>query len=220
MLPEAFIFDLDGVVADTAEYHYRAWRRLADDLRLRFDEAFYERIKGVARLRTLELILKENNAFEEYTPEQIVAFADEKNNYYGELILELSPRDIQRGIMHLLEKGHDAGVKLGMVTISTNAPVVVKNLEIGSHFDFIIFNENPSRKRIEAEDFLACAQKLDAKQCVGFGNSEVCVKAIKEAGMFAVGIDLSKDCQLADYSLNGTKDLSFHKITDAFELSH
>lgn len=222
MLPKAFIFDLDGVIANTDEYHYRAWRQLADDLHLEFHEGISQKIKGIARLRSLEIILEENCALDKYTAEQISAFADEKNNYYGEMVLEITRRDMQRGIMHILESARDNGLKLGLTTISRNGPVVVKNLDVVDCFDFVDYSYDPKRQKIDAAVFTACANGLGipTAECVGFGGSVLCVSAINEAGMFSVGIDLTREGANANYTVASTKELSFHRIMREFEESH
>ena len=95
---KAVLFDLDGVITDSAKYHYLAWKQLADELNIPFDEKYNEKLKGVSRMESLELILKNGNMQEQYSDFEKKEMAEKKNAYYKELIRQITPKDILPGI--------------------------------------------------------------------------------------------------------------------------
>src|SRR5687768_7761216 len=129
----AFIFDLDGVITDTAEYHYRGWKRLADDEGLSFSREDNEHLRGIARRESLMLILKDRA----YPETKILEMMERKNGYYLEFIKEISPRDLLPGAKELLEEIRAAGLKNALGSASKNASDVIERLGIRSLFDVI-----------------------------------------------------------------------------------
>src|SRR5258705_3642751 len=129
----AFIFDLDGVIAATAEYHYRGWKRLAEEEGLSFSREDNEHLRGIPRRESLMLILKDRV----YPETKILEMMDRKNNYYLEFIKEISPRDLLPGAKELLDEVHAAELKNGLGSASKNASEVLDRLGIRSLFDAI-----------------------------------------------------------------------------------
>lgn len=185
---KAVIFDLDGVITDTAHYHYLAWKRLAEGVGAPFDEAFNEQLKGVDRMGSLELILA--RAPRTYTPDEKRALADAKNRDYVELIATMTPGDLLPGALRALEDVRAAGMKIGLASVSRNAFTVLDRLGIRDRFDDVVDAATVVRGKPDPEIFLTAAAHLgvDPADCLGVEDAAAGVASIKDAGMFAVGV--------------------------------
>ena len=185
---KAVIFDLDGVITDTAHYHYLAWKRLADSVDAPFDEAFNEQLKGVDRMGSLDLILA--RAPRTYTPAEKRALADAKNTHYQELIATMTPDDLLPGALRALEEVRAAGLHIGLASVSRNAFTVLDRLGIRDRFDDVVDAATIVNGKPDPEIFLTAAAHLgvDPKDCLGVEDAAAGVAAIKDAGMFAVGV--------------------------------
>jgi beta-phosphoglucomutase len=185
---KAVIFDLDGVITDTAHYHYLAWKRLADSVDAPFDEAFNEQLKGVDRMGSLELILA--RAPRTYTPEDKRELADKKNTHYQELIATMTPDDLLPGALRALEEVRAAGLPIGLASVSRNAFTVLDRLGIRDRFDDVVDAATVVNGKPDPEIFLTAAAHLgvDPRDCLGVEDAVAGVASIKDAGMFAVGV--------------------------------
>jgi beta-phosphoglucomutase len=185
---KAVIFDLDGVITDTAHYHYLAWKRLADSVDAPFDEAFNEQLKGVDRMGSLELILA--RAPRTYTLDEKRALADTKNAHYQELIATMTPDDLLPGALRALEEVRAAGLLIGLASVSRNAFTVLDRLGIRDRFDDVVDAATVVNGKPDPEIFLTAAAHLgvDPKDCLGVEDAAAGVASIKDAGMFAVGV--------------------------------
>ncbi len=188
MTYKAFIFDLDGVITDTAHYHFLAWKRLADRLGIPFDEHDNERLKGVSRMRSLELILEKST--KTYSPEQMHEMAERKNDDYKELIAEITSHDILPGVAEVFAWLKAKHYKIGLASASKNAAFVVERLGITRDFDYIADAAKIPNSKPAPDVFLDVAKafNLPSSMCVGVEDAAAGVQAIKAAGMFAVGI--------------------------------
>jgi beta-phosphoglucomutase len=195
---KAVIFDLDGVITDTAHYHYLAWKRLADSVDAPFDEAFNEQLKGVDRMGSLELILA--RAPRTYTPEEKRALADTKNAHYQELIATMTPDDLLPGALRALEEVRAAGLRIGLASVSRNAFTVLDRLGIRDRFDDVVDAATVVNGKPDPEIFLTAAAHLgvDPQDCLGVEDAVAGVASIKDAGMFAVGVGNPEVLQRAD----------------------
>ncbi|HSY29352.1 MAG TPA: beta-phosphoglucomutase [Burkholderiaceae bacterium] len=184
----AVIFDLDGVLTDTAHYHYLAWKRLADTLEIAFDQAANEHLKGIDRMGSLDLIL--GPAGQKYTPAQKMALADEKNLHYQHLISSMTPADLLPGALDALHSVKAAGLKLGLASVSKNALTVVERLGIRALFDDIVDAATIAKSKPDPEIFLAAAHHVmvEPSRCLGVEDSIAGIRSIKSAGMTALGI--------------------------------
>jgi len=135
---KAVLFDLDGVITDSARYHYLAWKELADGLNIPFDEDYNEKLKGVSRMDSLELILKNGNMQDAFTTEEKEKMAEKKNDNYKELIKQITPADILPGIRELLISLKDKNIKTCVCSVSKNAFFIVNRLDLNGYFDHII----------------------------------------------------------------------------------
>ena len=185
---KAVIFDLDGVITDTAHYHYLAWKRLADSVDAPFDEAFNEQLKGVDRMGSLDLILA--RAPRTYTPAEKRALADAKNTHYQELIATMTPDDLLPGALRALEDVRAAGLRIGLASVSRNAFTVLDRLGIRDRFDDVVDAATIVNGKPDPEIFLTAAAHLgvDPRDCLGVEDAVAGVASIKDAGMFAVGV--------------------------------
>ncbi|WP_284618917.1 beta-phosphoglucomutase [Aquabacterium humicola] len=186
--PRAVIFDLDGVITDTAQYHFHAWQRLAVSLGLPFDEAFNETLKGIDRMGSLERILARGTRV--YTPQQKLALARQKNEHYIALISTMDASQLLPGALDALCAVRGAGLRIGLASASRNAALVLTRLGITRCFDHVVEVEDIERPKPDPEIFLTAAQRLGVRpvQCIGVEDAAAGVAAIKAAGMWAVGI--------------------------------
>jgi alpha,alpha-trehalose phosphorylase len=185
---KAVIFDLDGVITDTAEYHYQAWKRLADELEIPFDRDFNQKLRGVGRVESLKLILSQTNR--QYSEEEIFELAQRKNSYYQELIEQITPADLLPGVQELLKDLRGRRIKCGLASASRNAPRVIEKLEAGHMFDYFAQASNIVVGKPDPEIFLTAASGLGVvpKNCAGVEDAQAGIEAINAAGMFSVGV--------------------------------
>lgn len=185
---KAVIFDLDGVITDTAHYHYLAWKRLAESVGAPFDESFNEQLKGVDRMGSLDLILA--RAPRAYAPEEKLALADAKNRHYQLLIATMTPDNLLPGALNALEETRSAGLKIGLASVSKNAFTVLDRLGIRDRFDDVVDAATIRNSKPDPEIFLTAAQHLGVapQDCLGVEDAAAGVASIRDAGMFAVGV--------------------------------
>ncbi len=202
----ALLFDLDGVITDTAEYHYRAWQRLADEEGIPFGRAENEALRGVSRRESLNRMLKDRT-IDEATAQ---AWMARKNDYYRASLQEVTPSDLLPGVADLVAEAKTAGLKLAIVSASRNAPDVMARLGVADQFDAIITGGHEGRAKPAPDHFLLAARELGLSpaECIGVEDAEAGVEAILAAGMVAVG--------LGPRERVGTADLVFadlHSVT-------
>ncbi|MFV3074524.1 beta-phosphoglucomutase [Niveispirillum fermenti] len=184
----ALIFDLDGVLTDTAEGHYQAWQRLADELGVPFDRERNEALKGIDRMGSLERILAGSGKM--LTAAEKLEAASRKNGYYQDLIARFTPEDLFEGVRDLLLSARQAGLKLGVASASRNAPALLTRLGIIDLFDHVADAGAIPNPKPAPDIFLSVARALDvpAPLCLGIEDSMAGITAIRQAGMPAVGI--------------------------------
>lgn len=211
---KAIIFDLDGVLTDTAKYHYLAWKKLSDELGLYFDESINELLKGVSRIKSFEIILEKNNALDKYTPQEIEQLANRKNEYYKEMIELLTPNDVLTGIIPFITAAKGHGIKCAVASVSKNAPRVLELLNISDLFNYIADAALVNKPKPDPEIFLTCANALGFKpeECIGIEDAQAGIEAIHAAGMLSVGINVTVTSVKPDIPLNSTAELDFERI--------
>lgn len=184
----AVIFDLDGVLTDTARAHYRAWKRLADELGIPFDEEANEALKGVDRMGSLALILARGDR--EYSADEREAYAARKNGWYVEEIEGFTPADLFPGSVEALHAVRDAGLRTALASASRNAPALIGKLGIAGLFDAVADPAKVAAGKPAPDIFLAAAAAVGVapQHCLGVEDAPAGVQAIKAAGMTALGI--------------------------------
>ena len=188
---QAVLFDLDGVLVDTAEFHYLAWKRLADDLSLPFNRHANHAFRGVSRMECLEKLL--GTHARTFVDEEKTLLADRKNVYYLELVKTLTPRDLApgaRGLAMGLRALSEGGARLAVVSASRNARLVLNLLGITDWFDAIIDGTEVTRGKPDPQGFLLAAERLRVSptHCIVIEDADAGLKAARNAGMKTVGI--------------------------------
>ena len=213
-MKKAIIFDLDGVLTDTAGCHFKAWKRLADGLGYHFTIEDNERLKGVSRMDSLNIILEINDALDKFTLEEKENMCTEKNELYKELISTLTPEDILPGISDLLAECKEKGIKCAVASVSKNAPAVLKSLGITDCFDYIADAAKVTKSKPDPEIFTVCADALGVpcEDCVGVEDSQAGIEAIHSAGMRSVGINVAVTSVTPDIVLRSTKEIVLDEI--------
>jgi len=185
---KAAIFDLDGVIIDTAHYHYIAWKRLASEFAITLTHENNEMLKGVSRMRSLEIILSLGNL--ELPEQQKEQLAEKKNKWFVEYIESIRPEEIFPGVIDLIRNLRKQKIKIGLASSSKNAPRVIELLGIAKDFDTLVDGTMITHSKPDPEIFLLAAHKLGIAphECVVFEDAEAGVEAALAAGMKCVGV--------------------------------
>ncbi|HDU7227613.1 TPA: beta-phosphoglucomutase [Listeria monocytogenes] len=184
------VFDLDGVITDTAHYHYLAWKKTAESIGIEFDEAFNENLKGVSRIDSLLLILKKDGRENDFTEEQIEALAADKNDFYVSLLKEITPADVLPGIKELIVDLKKQNLKCAIASVSKNARTVLSALEMEQEFDYIVDAAKITKSKPDPEIFVEACRGLglETSEVVGIEDAQVGIEAINAAGIVSVGV--------------------------------
>jgi beta-phosphoglucomutase len=212
---KAFIFDLDGVITDTAEYHYRGWKRLADEEGLPFTREDNEHLRGVSRRDSLMLILKGRV----YPEEKIQTMMTRKNTYYLDFIKEISPRDLLPGAKELLEELRAAGYRVALGSASKNAQEVLERLGIQSLFDAVSDGYSVERQKPAPDLFLHAARQLDlpANECVVVEDAAAGIEAARAGGFRSVGLGPRERVGAAEAVFPSLASVRLHDLLESLE---
>ncbi|EKS1403700.1 beta-phosphoglucomutase [Listeria monocytogenes] len=184
------VFDLDGVITDTAHYHYLAWKKTAESIGIEFDEAFNENLKGVSRIDSLLLILKKDGRENDFTEEQIEALAADKNDFYVSLLKEITPADVLPGIKELIVDLKKQNLKCAIASVSKNARTVLSALEMEQEFDYIVDAAKITKSKPDPEIFVEACRGLglETSEVVGIEDAQAGIEAINAVGIVSVGV--------------------------------
>lgn len=209
---EGVIFDLDGVLTDTSVFHYRAWKRLADEMGIYFDEDINQKLKGVSRKESLEIILQLSK--KTYDEQEKEKYAEIKNAYYLELIASIGPGDLYKGVQELLVDIKKRNLKTVLASASKNAPFIINRLGIEHYFDFIVDVNKIAKGKPDSEIFVKGAEgvQLSPKNCIVVEDSIAGLTGAKSAGMIAVGIGGSELVGYADYVFENTGEVDINLL--------
>lgn len=209
---QACIFDLDGVIVDTAVYHYQAWKRLANELGFDFTEAQNERLKGISRIRSLELILEWGGIHKTAAEQQ--ELATRKNDWYVSMINKMTPQEILPGAKEFLEQVRSAGLKTALGSASKNSSTILERTGLLPLFDVIVDGNSVNASKPDPEVFLKCAAALGIapEHCVVFEDAIAGIEAAKAAGMDAVGIGEWETLAGADAVVPNLNFMSIEKL--------
>jgi len=185
---KGMIFDLDGVITDTAKYHYFAWKRISNELGLYFDERMNEALKGIDRFESLNIILKKNNRDVSYEEKENITRS--KNKYYLEYIREMTSDDLFPGVPGLFDTIKSRGMKMALASSSKNSMLIIDKLKISDYFDAIVDPNQIKTGKPDPEIFIAAAGLLsvDCGLCAVVEDSEAGLIGARRAGMLGIGI--------------------------------
>ena len=210
------IFDLDGVVTDTAELHYEAWKALAESLDIPFDREFNEKLKGVSRIDSLNLILSKGDIkLSEAEKQQL---ASKKNEHYKQLLNNLSPSDILPGAVELLSALKKEGIKIALASASQNAPMILSQLQIQGFFDLIVDPTKLGAGKPDPEIFMTAAEyfNVDYCDCLGIEDADAGVEAIVSSGMIALRVGSQNNASKAHLSVKGLDLVNLAQLKSLF----
>lgn len=192
------IFDLDGVIVDTAKYHYLAWKELAEDLGFFFKESDNERLKGVSRMRSLEILLEVGGITA--TESEKERMAQNKNDRYVEMLDNLDKSELLEGAEEYLKKLKSDGILIALGSASKNAPLILDKLGITELFDAIVDGNSVSKAKPDPEVFLKGAELLglEPEDCCVFEDSQAGIEAARRAGCSVIAIDKGEVLKDAD----------------------
>lgn len=204
---KAIIFDLDGVICHTDEYHYLAWKAMADSMGIPFDRQVNNRLRGVSRMASLEIILEGYHG--QLSQAEKEALAQQKNEMYKESLKKMSPADLSEEVKHTLETLRQRGYKLAIGSSSRNARFILQQLGLGSFFDAISDGNNITHSKPDPEVFLKAAQMLCTapEDCLVVEDAVSGAKAGKAGGMKVACVGDAAAEQAGDYNLTSFAQL-------------
>jgi len=211
---QAVLFDLDGVITDTEEYHYLAWKRLADELGFEFTEQDNERLKGVSRMASLDILLSIGGV--ELDDAAKAELAERKNNWYVEMITKMDHSEILPGAIEFLEECRSNGIKVALGSASKNAMTILNNTGLTPYFDAIIDGTKTAAAKPDPEVFTLGASELGVtpEQCVVFEDAEAGIEAAQRAGMRSIGIGSEETLGKADLLIPSLDQMSFGRLSE------
>lgn len=204
---EAFIFDLDGVICHTDQFHYRAWKQLSDELGIYFDEQINQRLRGVSRMESLDIILENSSA--EYSPEEKKKLAEKKNNFYVELLQDMSEKDLPEDVRKTLVELRQRGYLLAIGSSSKNTGLILSKLGLSDFFDAVSDGNNIVNSKPDPEVFLKAAQMLEVEpsKAIVVEDAKSGVEAAIAGGFTCAGIGDASGDERVTYKLERISDL-------------
>ena len=204
---ECVIFDLDGVIVSTDEFHYKAWKAIADEEGIYFDKNINQRLRGVSRMESLDIIVE--NSSREYSKEEKLKMSEKKNKLYQELLKQITEKDLSEEVKETLEKLRKMNIKLAIGSSSKNTKLILNQVGLGEYFDAISDGTMIEYSKPHPEVFIKAAQLLNinCKKCLVVEDAEAGCIAAKSASMYVAGIYSASDCKFADYSIKNFKDI-------------
>lgn len=202
------IFDLDGVIVDTAKYHYKAWKRLAEELGFEFTEKDNERLKGVSRMKSLDILLSVGKL--SFNDEEKLFMAEKKNKWYVEYISKMHASEILPGVEAFLKMLQENKVKVSLGSASKNSMLIMDNLALLKYFDAVVDGNMVSKAKPDPEVFLIAAEKLQLTpwECVVFEDSQAGIDAAKIAGMKAIAVGSPENLKGYDKIISSFENLN------------
>lgn len=204
----AFIFDLDGVIVFTDRFHYQAWKKMADNMGIYFDETINNRLRGVSRAESLEIILERYEG-DALSAEKKAELMEQKNKIYRELLKTMTPADVSEEVRDTLKKLRSRGYKLAIGSSSKNARYILEKVELLDAFDAISDGNNITYSKPNPEVFIKAGEFLgvNPEDCVVVEDAYAGIDAAKAAGMKAVGIGDAKEYAKADVKIGTFEEL-------------
>lgn len=209
---EAIIFDLDGVIVSTDKCHYEAWKRLADEEGIYFDREINERLRGVSRMESLEIVLEKSE--KEYSESQKSEMAERKNGYYKNLITKIDKSAILEGAEDFIVKAKENGIKVAIGSSSKNTIAILKQVGLLEIFDVIADGNDIKNSKPAPDVFLVASQKLgiEPEKCLVVEDAEAGVIAALTAKMDVLAVGYARKCEKATYKAFGLHDESVYNL--------
>ncbi|MDV7751385.1 beta-phosphoglucomutase [Enterococcus casseliflavus] len=213
-MKKGFVFDLDGVITDTAKYHYIAWKELAAEIGIEIDLKFNEQLKGISRMDSLERILTLGNKNDAYTEVEKEALATKKNTHYVQLLQSLTPDDLLPGVKTFLDEAKAKNIPCAIASASKNAPFILDKLGVMQDFDTIVDPAILKKGKPDPEIFIqaALALGIEPAEAVGFEDAQAGIDGINAAGMYAVGVYSGEELHGADVIVEKLTDLNIDEL--------
>lgn len=201
------LFDLDGVLMDTDQYHFQAWKELAEELGLSFTREQGNRCRGVSRMESLEILLEGSGL--ELTREEKRELADRKNRRYRELLSGLTPEDVSAEVHLILPELRRRGYRLGLASASRNAGLILERTGLGQWLDGVADGTCVTHSKPDPEVFLVAAHRIgvDPTKCAAVDDALAGIEAAHRAGMVGIAIGDSAVHQAGEYNLTSLKQL-------------
>lgn len=201
------IFDLDGVIVFTDKYHYKAWKKIADELNIEFNETINNRLRGVSRMESLDIILENSSAI--FSAEEKLSLAENKNSYYRALLNEMNPHDLSAETKETLDELRNRGYTLTIGSSSKNASFILSKIGLENYFDAVSDGNNITRSKPDPEVFIKAAEYVNAplSECYVVEDALAGIEAAKAAGMQSVAIGDAVKSDKADFKLNSITGL-------------
>jgi beta-phosphoglucomutase len=211
---KACIFDLDGVIVDTAHYHFLAWKRLANELGIDLTLEDNERLKGVSRMHSPDIILELGGISKSQHEKEVLA--NKKNSWFVDYVERMAPEEIFPGVKQLIQRLREKGLKIALASSSKNARTVIKLLHIQNEFDAIVDGGMITNSKPDPEIFLLAASKLgiEPKECLVFEDAEAGVEAAVAAGMKCIGIGSPDQLQKANHVIAKTGEFELSTLAE------
>lgn len=213
-MKKGFVFDLDGVITDTAKYHFIAWQALAKELGITIDLAFNEQLKGISRMDSLERILAFGQQAEKFTEQEKQALAEKKNTHYVELLQSLTPSDLLPGVKAFLDQAKALNIPCAIASASKNAPFILEKLGVKEDFQAIVDPNTLSKGKPDPEIFLKACQliQVEPNDAIGFEDAQAGIQGIKAAGMYAIGVSAGEPLTGADQIIHSFTEITAEKL--------
>lgn len=210
---KACLFDLDGVIVDTAKYHFIAWKEMAAELGFDFTEQENELLKGVSRMRSLEILLGIGKITRNDSDKQ--ALADGKNKRYLEYVAQMTEAEILPGVTRFLDDLRRNGILIALGSASKNAPLILERIHLKEKFDVVVDGNSVSKAKPDPEVFLKGADLLGVKpqECLVFEDAQAGIEAALNGGMKVIGVGSSANLSLADHYIPGFKKLDYELLS-------
>ena len=204
---DAVIFDLDGVICYTDEYHYQAWKAMADSIGVSFDREINNRLRGVSRMASLDIILEKYHG--ELSEAEKEELADQKNEIYKKLLAQMSPADLSDEVKSTLDELRRRSYQLAIGSSSKNAPFILRQIGLGEYFDAVSDGNNITRSKPDPEVFEKAAKMLwvGAKRCLVVEDAVSGAEAAHKGGMKAACVGDASRAGAGDYNMKSVKDL-------------
>jgi len=204
---KAVIFDLDGVICNTDKYHYYAWKKIADEIGVYFDESINERLKGVSRMESLEIILESYHG--EISEKERYDYAEKKNQFYRQLLENMSSKDLSGEVKDTMDRLKARGIKIAIGSSSKNTKFILKKIGLDNYFDAVSDGTNITHSKPDPEVFLKASEYLgiDPELCLVVEDAKSGIEAALSANMDCAAIGDGTKYNLANYNLKSFSDL-------------